>query len=277
MLFIKPKPVVITAAALSFLFAGYYLFREKLTVDRPPSLACQAETLNLSVKDGEEALLRNVSAYDEEDGDLTGSVLVENISGFVAAGKRIVTYAVIDSAGNVSKLSCNLIYRDYVGPRFSLSRSLSFEYGTSINLKKYLSAYDETDGDLTAKIRLSYPDGQSLLYEKGNHRVIASVTNSMGDTASVELIVTVGSFSGLSVELTDYLVYPNGKWDPLTYFASVSRGTEVLKEEALAGLTVSGEPDLTKNGSYPVVYRYTGENGETAEARLIAVVTGQGE
>ena len=52
----------------------------------------------------EEQLLEGVSAFDDVDGDVTGSVLVEKISD-TAAGNVIVTYAALDSSNNVAKKS----------------------------------------------------------------------------------------------------------------------------------------------------------------------------
>lgn len=52
----------------------------------------------------EEELLEGVSAVDDRDGDVTGSVLIEKISE-TADGNVIVTYAALDSSNNVAKRS----------------------------------------------------------------------------------------------------------------------------------------------------------------------------
>ena len=51
-----------------------------------------------------EELLAGVTAMDETDGDVTGSLVVEKVSE-VGNGTVIVTYGVKDSSGNVGKAS----------------------------------------------------------------------------------------------------------------------------------------------------------------------------
>lgn len=52
----------------------------------------------------EEELLEGVSAFDDKDGDVTESLVVEKVSE-TAYGKVIVTYAALDSSNNVAKKS----------------------------------------------------------------------------------------------------------------------------------------------------------------------------
>lgn len=52
----------------------------------------------------ESLLLEGVSAYDEQDGDVSGSLLIEKISK-TAGGDVIVTYAAMDASDNVGKAS----------------------------------------------------------------------------------------------------------------------------------------------------------------------------
>ena len=56
--------------------------------------------------DGMEAqeLLNGVSAYDEQDGDVSYSLLVEKVSR-TAEGQAVVTYAAKDASNNVAKSS----------------------------------------------------------------------------------------------------------------------------------------------------------------------------
>lgn len=52
----------------------------------------------------ESLLLENVTAADDQDGDVSESLLVEKIS-ITAKGDVIVTYAAMDSSNNVAKAS----------------------------------------------------------------------------------------------------------------------------------------------------------------------------
>lgn len=56
----------------------------------------------------EEALLNDVSAYDEQDGDVSYSLLVEKVAN-TSDGHVVVTYAAKDTSNNVTKSSRILI------------------------------------------------------------------------------------------------------------------------------------------------------------------------
>ena len=64
------------------------------------------EEVQMEYREGmsDEELLAGVTAMDETDGDVTGSLVVEQVSE-VGNGTVIVTYGVKDSSGNVGKAS----------------------------------------------------------------------------------------------------------------------------------------------------------------------------
>lgn len=64
------------------------------------------EDVEMEYREGmsDEELLAGVTAMDETDGDVTGSLVVEKVSE-VGNGTVIVTYGVKDSSGNVGKAS----------------------------------------------------------------------------------------------------------------------------------------------------------------------------
>ena len=113
-------------AALALL--GVYMVRDNAGKDRAePVIKVDGDRIEVSVKDGEEALMQGVTAEDAEDGDLTDKVIVESIGRFGADGCRTVTYAVIDSDSLVGHATRKLAYTDYTPTRFSMDKPLSFE------------------------------------------------------------------------------------------------------------------------------------------------------
>ena len=62
-----------------------------------PEIVCSDTPLRLSVQDGEAGLLQDVTARDGNDGDLTGSLIVQRVERTGANGEMTVTYAVADS------------------------------------------------------------------------------------------------------------------------------------------------------------------------------------
>ena len=68
--------------------------------------AIHMEETQIEYRDGmtDEELLSGVTATDETDGDVTGSLVVEKVSE-AGNGTVIVTYGVKDASGNVGKAS----------------------------------------------------------------------------------------------------------------------------------------------------------------------------
>lgn len=56
----------------------------------------------------ETILLQEVTAYDEEDGDVTASVVVEKVVTDRAKGCAVITYGACDASGNVAKATRTL-------------------------------------------------------------------------------------------------------------------------------------------------------------------------
>lgn len=54
---------------------------------------------------GTDALLRDIMAYDDRDGDITERIVIEKVTESRGSSTVIVYYAVSDSAGNVAKIS----------------------------------------------------------------------------------------------------------------------------------------------------------------------------
>lgn len=57
----------------------------------------------------EEILFQGVTAFDEEDGELTDSVVIEKIVTDIEKETATITYGVADSAGNVGKATCTVV------------------------------------------------------------------------------------------------------------------------------------------------------------------------
>lgn len=81
---------------------------------------------------GEEVLFEGVTAMDAEDGELTGSVVIEKIVTDMEKETATITYGVADSAGNVGKATCTVAMEVPEEVRMSENGS-----GTGEGLKAY--------------------------------------------------------------------------------------------------------------------------------------------
>ncbi len=231
-IFLKISLRVLLVMVIGFL--AYLLFDAKRNDDAYPVISLSSDKIYISVDADEDALLTGVSAFDAEDGDLTDSVIVENISQFVDAGKCIITYAVFDSANHVSTASREMYYTDYTSPRFQILGRLEFSYTGSFNPLSQIKAFDCIDGDISSKISMNLLDSDDNLYSIGIHKVEFRVMNSFGDSASIEteIIVNDATYTEQKqtpiITLTDYIVY-------------VNRGDVISAQDYIKNIQVDGQ------------------------------------
>ena len=195
------------------IYAGYRMANAATTDRTMPIIEMNSDTITVSVKGGDDAILEGVTATDEKDGDLTDELFIESRSRFVEKGRYNVTIAVSDKDNHVTKVQREVIYNDYVSPQFSLSRPLKFQLASQnkddINISAGLSVKDVIDGNISNKIKMS-SDYYITSYETGNYPMEFVVTNSLGDTVKLPVTVTIYSPSqenGLpKITLSNYLV-----------------------------------------------------------------------
>lgn len=225
------------------------------TADDPPTLTCGSEILDVSVADGDAALLAGITASDPQDGDITDRVLVTGASRLLAGNTARVSYAVFDSDHNMATLTRQIRYTDYRLPRFVLNEPLVYGVNDSVQLLDRLRATDVIGGDITGNIRISYAN---ISREPGVHSLEAQVTNSMGDTAWITLPVIIVSDleNRVEVELDTYLVYLNqgDSFDARRFLnAAYWQGDRVSN----SNVTITGEVDTDTPGTYLVEYTCT--------------------
>jgi len=280
--------VFILSSAAFFIYKGY----EMITADKEgPVIIFPTDTVYAEVDADEDILLNDVKAYDEKDGDVTDSLIIESISKFVSPGKRIISYAAYDSSNNISKKERYLVYTDYRPPRFSSSKPLSFNIGEYIDIVEYMKVWDCIDGDLSNNIRYEEKDYNFGEFE-GEYEVKFWVTNSCGDTSylpvKVEYIYPSHERKSKApvISLEDYIVYveKDSDFNPKSYPYGFTLGDRQYYFIEQNPLTINGKPisrDMIKiysnvntqvPGVYHVDYEMTVYDGFTGKTRMIVVV-----
>lgn len=272
--------VVLTATAA---FVGYRSWDEDRTDAVSPEFTVAEEMLELSVHDPESALLQGITAWDNRDGDVTGSILVESAYGITDGNCVTVTYAAFDAAGNVAKVQRSVRYTDYIAPRFTLSKSLAFVQDANEDVLNRVGATDLIDGDITRRVRATLISDTTSVSYVGTHEVQFQVTNSIGHTVQTVLPVEVYSPDkyNASLELDEYILYLSAgdRFEAKEHLSALSIfGRKVDLSGGLPSDTlcsVSGSVDTGTPGVYPVRYTVTRtENGNTyvGYSMLIVIV-----
>lgn len=279
---------------------GYDIYAGLQTDNSQPVITLASESVTVSVKDGDSAILEGVTAEDAGDGDLTDKIFIESRRNFIEKGKFNVTYAVADSDNHVARATREVIYSDYVSPQFELTEPLEFPNTKSaqedIDIAANLSAHDVIDGDISNKIRIS---GEYTMnsHTIGDYPMEFVVMNSMGDTVTLPVTVRIyeSSASPLpKINLKKYLLnVPVGtKVDLDSMVESIEyRGVTYIKEEdgafysgdynsngeaimIPAGcVSYSGQVDFREPGVYEITYTYSDSEEElTNNTRLYLAV-----
>lgn len=271
---ILPVVMLLCCAA----FAGYVYMERQSADNAAPKISFPTEELELSVADGDEILLSDVTAWDEQDGDVTAGIVVEGVSKISADRTATVTYAAFDSAGNVAKAKRTLRYVDYESPRFTLSQPLVFTSGRYTDVMSIIGAEDGIDGALDEKIKASIVGGEGSISDVGIHLVRFRVTNSMGETVYLTVPVEVcesGSYNG-SLELKENIVYieTGSVFEAEEYLLSMKAGAQEISLDPVpdsVSVRTDSDVDTQTPGTYTV--EYTVKSGAyTGYTRLIVVV-----
>lgn len=290
-------------------FIGYRIYEMIKKDSSGPVITIDKTRMEVSIYDEESLLLKGITASDKKDGDVTSSVIVENISNFYEDNVRMVTYAAFDSDNHISKEEREMVYTDYTSPRFELNGSLRFRAGESINIDKIVKAWDCLDGEISNKVKIRMETSINNRLT-GFYRVDYVVTNSAGDTVTLPIDIEIYEPFNHEVELNldRYLVYYTGEEIAYKDFLKSIRkgnleyafeGVELVETTApetdetegeaadtetaatevtskkISKNTVSVESlvDPSTPGVYPVYFYYTEDNGNyTSEAKEVLFV-----
>ena len=217
---------LVIVVLVTVLFLGYRINEIRKEDSSGPVFSCKEDSLEISIADGDEALLQGITASDKKDGDVTDSILVEKLSAFNKDGSRIVTYAAFDSDNHISEIQRKITYTDYRSPRFELTGSLRFRAGETVNVDQIVRASDCLDGDVSNKVKILMEDTINNRMT-GFYEIRYQVSNSAGDTVTLPVEVEVYEAVNNEVELNldRYLVYYEGKeMDYKSFLKSVRTG-----------------------------------------------------
>ena len=164
---------------------------EDNTPNTPPVI--DAKDIELKVED-EFKVLEGVTAYDEEDGDITSSIVViENTVNTSTAGIYKVVYEVRDSNGSIVTKEIKVT----VNPKFTLINrapkieveDTNIKLGSIFNPLSIAKATDYEDGDITSKLEVI--ENNININKLGEYNVTYKVSDSKGATKKKTIKVTV--------------------------------------------------------------------------------------
>lgn len=252
------KTFCIGLLAVSVAAAGRTMFtRLRIQNDAGPVLTYDNDVKDVSIHDDDAALLAGITAQDAQDGDVSDSLVIEQLSSFVGDNERVMSFAAFDKDHHVTKGSKLIRYTDYTPTVFSLSAPLQVQTGTP-DFKAALSAQDCLDGDISRNITVS-TDQKINLDVAGSYPARFSVTNSAGDTSSFTATIDVVERTGLAVQI-----------DPMSYVSSVTVNGDDVSLSSV-DMKIDNPVDYSTPGSYEITYTCN-VNGMEGTTRLVVIV-----
>lgn len=236
---------------ISLIVFGIHFYKKNVLDDKTgPVFHMDSDLVEVSVKDGEDAWIKGLTATDAKDGDVTDSILVESVSPFTGTGHRIVNYVAIDSDNHVAHTKRELAYTDYEASHFHLKRPLSFAMNAK-NLLDGITVEDCIDGDLTKNVKMM-SDEEIDTAHVGEYPARLKVTNSAGGI----------SYLPVTVEIYDATVYYKlPQLNLREYVVYVEKGSDFDEEEYLLSIVINGTKyEMTDDrGSYGAVVKTSQE------------------
>lgn len=298
------RVICVILAVLSLaLFVLVYMDHQSKAQPVGPSVSMDSDTVTISVQDDPSAILAGITATDSGGQDVSGLLMVESLSNFVAPSTREAVIAAFDYAGNVAKTVRTVVYSDYTGPKLTLSGPLVSTASASSAMLNRISVTDCLDGDITDQMVISQ-NGGDVIYTVGEFQVLLQASNSAGDTLEVPLTIEYinpgEERTRPAIVLSDYLLYVKAgtQVNPEAYLKTLTvDGNEYIYDRVhdsfvrkgntyqqavdsvekdllipLSALRVSDPAAYGTPGVYEIEYQYTSAAGVAGTVRLVVIV-----
>ena len=221
--------------------------------------------------------LADVTAEDEEDGDITDKIeILENEVDTTKPGKYKVTYKVTDSGGashvKTIKVTVNPKMEPINAAPIIEAEDKTLTVGDAFDPMADVTATDAEDGNLTDKIEILNNEVDTT--KPGKYEVTYKVTDSKGASYTKTITVTVNPKMEVlnaipTIKAEDKTITVGDTFDPKADVTAedVEDGDLTDKIEVL-----KNEVDTTKAGKYEVTYKVTDRKGASRTKTITVTV-----
>ena len=221
--------------------------------------------------------LADVTAEDEEDGDITDKIeILENEVDTTKPGKYEVTYKVTDSGGashvKTIKVTVNPKMEPLNAAPIIEAEDKTLTVGDAFDPMADVTATDAEDGNLTDKIEILNNEVDTT--KPGKYEVTYKVTDSKGASYTKTITVTVNPKMEVlnaipTIKAEDKILTVGDTFDPKADVTAedVEDGNLTDKIEVL-----KNEVDTTKAGKYEVTYKVTDSKGASRTKTITVTV-----
>ena len=210
--------------------------------------------------------LSGVTAKDNVDGVITKNIKVSGTVNTKKAGSYKLTYTAQDKAGNKSVINRVITISDKEKPVILGIRDETIKVGEIIDLLKGITATDNSDGDLTSKIKI---EGSVNTRKAGIYQITYSVQDLSGNKESLSRKITILDDEKPIITGVKELTLNVG--DIFNSLQGIT-ATDNSDGEITSRIVVTGSVDTTKVGKYKLTYSVQDTSGNKATASNIVTV-----
>ena len=224
-----------------------------------------------------------VSAYDNEDGNITGSIIVVyNHVNVYKEGTYKVVYKVTDSMGMSASCVVKVTVKNYYGKEdinknqdpIIYANDISVALNAKFDPLEWVAATDKEDGDITNRVMVIVNDVNTSV--EGNYHVTYEVIDSSGNKVNKAMMVYVKKEEVVKEQNVEPVINAeNLTIEKGVYFDPLD-GVTALDEEygnLTHKITVEeNEVNVSKSGTYKVIYKVTDSMGKTASKSIVVTV-----
>lgn len=242
----------------------------KTTVaNMPPVISAKDITLVRGTKFEE---LKDVTATDNEDGNLTDKIIVlDNTVNTDVVGEYIVKYQVTDSGKEITIKEIKVIVTENKKPVIDAKDITTTLGKEKPNLLDGVSATDEEDGKLTEII----VDDSNVNYDEvGEYKVIYKVVDSYKQESTKEIKLTITESQSPVINATDKSITINTTFDPKVGVTATDAEDGDLTDQIKIIKNTVKEKEI---GTYEVTYQVTDKNNKTTEKTIKVTVVDKTE
>lgn len=279
------KYIVLLVLVCGILGGGLFAIRG--TMDRvAPEIQIPEAQAEYHIGDTKEVLLKDVTAVDDKDGDVTDSLVVENVFTDEEKGVATVVYVAKDSSNNVAKVTRYMTYTAETQTEEQTEQETEKQTAApQAKPKKETEQESETVAVLPGETETQQTEDVASVSE-----IMYGMQESETQAADVQPVVEEedldayyeGIFAELSSEVP-HLRLTNRKivikvgdsFDPLLYVQSITDDYD-NKYELWRQINVDGEVNTKIPGIYQLIYTATDSSGNVSN-RAMLLVDVQGE
>lgn len=224
-----------------------------------------------------------VSAYDNEDGNITGSIIVVyNHVNVYKEGTYKVGYKVTDSMGMSASCVVKVTVKNYYGKEDISKNQDPIIYANDISVAlnakfdplEWVAATDKEDGDITNRVMVIVNDVNTSV--EGNYHVTYEVIDSSGNKVNKAMMVYVKKEEVVKeqnvepvINAEDLIIEKGVYFDPLDGVTALDKEDGNLTHKIAVE---ENEVNVSKSGTYKVTYKVTDSMGKTTSKSIVVTV-----